>query len=217
MINNLDSDLKFIFGNPSKNLNSLDINIWRVENNPVFYIHYKPTNTFNYLTYTSCYPPHTKNNISLSLAKHIVSIVTNNTENQLKELKERLLDGKHQLHIIDYSFTKTFLPKFQTEKNRSITFIRTYDRYHNINLKEFHSCLDKIKNKKPKTCFQKKKLLLSTREPPNLRKLWTIAKFEKLPITKQIKMFILKNVYLFRSNPKRNYWLGTINAFLVVT
>ena len=30
-------------------------------------------------------------------------------------------------------------------------------------------------------------------------------------------MVILKNVYLYRSNPKPNCWLGTINAFLVVT
>ena len=60
MINNLDPDLKFIFENPSKSLNFLDINIRIVENNLVFDIHYKPTNSFNYLTYTSCHPPHTK-------------------------------------------------------------------------------------------------------------------------------------------------------------
>ena len=51
IIYNLDSDLKFIFENPSKSLNFLDINIQIVENNLVFDIHYKPTNSFNYLTY----------------------------------------------------------------------------------------------------------------------------------------------------------------------
>ena len=113
MINNLDPDLKFIFENPSKSLNFLDINIRIVENNLVFDIHYKPTKSFNYLTYTSCHPPHTKNNISLSLAKRIVSIVTNNRENRLKELKEHLLDRKHPQYIIDYSFTKIFQPEFK--------------------------------------------------------------------------------------------------------
>ena len=87
MINNFDPDLKFIFENPSKSLNFFDINLQVVENILVFYIYYKPTDPFNYLTYTSCHPPHTKNNISLSLAKRIVSIVTNNRENRLKELK----------------------------------------------------------------------------------------------------------------------------------
>ena len=99
IINNLDSNLKFIFQDPSKSLNFLDINIRIVESNLVFDIHCKPTNSFNYLTYTSCHPPHT--NISPSLAKRIVSIVTNNKEKQLKELKEHLLDRKHPQHVID--------------------------------------------------------------------------------------------------------------------
>ena len=101
MINNLDPDLKFIFENLSKSLNLLDMNLQIVEYNLVFNIYYKPTNSFNYLTYTSCYPPHTKNNISLSLAKRIVAIVTNNRENWFKELKEQLLDKKHPQHTID--------------------------------------------------------------------------------------------------------------------
>ena len=67
----------------------------------VFDIHDKPSNSFNYVTYTSCHPPRTKYNISLSLAKRIVSIVTNNRENRLKEIKEHLHDRKHPQHIID--------------------------------------------------------------------------------------------------------------------
>ena len=157
MINNLDPDLKFIFENPSKSLNFLDINIRIVENNLVFDIHYKPTNSFNYLTYTSCHPPHTKNNISLSLAKRIVSIVTNNRENRLKELKEHLLDRKHPQHVTDYSFTKIFQQNFQAENNNSNTFITTYNPNHNINLKKFHSCLDKIKTKNLKLAFKRKR------------------------------------------------------------
>ena len=125
MINNLDPDLKFFFQNPSKSLNFLDINIWIVENNLGFDIHYKPKNSFNYLTSTNCHPSHTKNNILLSLAKHIFSIVTNDRQNQLKELKEHLLDRKHPQHNIDYSFTKLFQPRCQTESNDSIVFIRT--------------------------------------------------------------------------------------------
>ena len=160
MINNLNPDLKFIFENPSKSLNFLDINTQIVESNLVFDIHCIPTNSFNYLTFTSCHLLHTKNNISLSLAKRLISIVTNNRENRLKELKEHLLDRKHPQHIIDYRFTKIFQPRFQTENNDSITFIRTYNPKHNINFKKFHSCLDKIKSKEFKTCLQKKKVLL---------------------------------------------------------
>ena len=98
-----------------------------------------------------------------------------------------MLDRKHPQHIKDDSFTKKFQPKFQTENNDSITFIRTYNPNHIISLKKLHSCLDKIKNKELKTCFQKKKVFLPTRQPPNLRELLTKAKFERLPIPKQIK------------------------------
>ena len=60
----------------------------------------------------------------LSLAKRIASIVTNNRENGLEKLKEHLIDRKHPQHIIDYNFTKIFQPKFQTENNDSIIFMR---------------------------------------------------------------------------------------------
>ena len=120
MINNLDLDLKFIFENSSKSLNFLDINIRIVKNNVVFDIHYKPTNSLHKLS------PYTN---------RIVSIVTNTRENQLKKPKEHLLHRKHPQHIIDHSFTNIFQPKSQTENNDSITFIRTYNPIHNINLK----------------------------------------------------------------------------------
>ena len=116
MINNLDPDLKFTFENPSKSLNFLDINIWIVESNLVFDIHYKSANSFNYLTCTSYHPPHIKNNILLPLAKHIVGIVTNSTENRLKELKEYLLDRNHPQHIIDHSFQAKISAKISNWK-----------------------------------------------------------------------------------------------------
>ena len=76
LINSLDEDLKFIFGNPSRTLNFLDIQLKIVNNTLVFDIYYKPTNSFNYLTYSSCYPIHTKINTALSLAKRIINMVT---------------------------------------------------------------------------------------------------------------------------------------------
>ena len=126
---------------------------------------------------------------------------------------------------------KIFHPKFQTQNNDNITLIRIYNPNHNSNLKKFHSCLDGIKNKELKTCFQKIKVLLSTIQPLNFHKLLTTAKFERLQRPKQIKklnfflaltesimkMVILKNVCPFRSNLKTNCSLGTINVLLLVT
>ena len=84
IIHNIHPDLKFIFQNLSKYLNFLDVNLnlQIVKNNVILDIYHKPTNSLNYLTYTSCHPPYTKNNIWLSLAKRIVGIASNNKENR---------------------------------------------------------------------------------------------------------------------------------------
>ena len=111
LINSLDEDLKFIFENPSRTLNFLDIQLKIVNDALVFDIYYKPTNSFNYLTYSSCHPSHTKNNIALSLAKRIINIVTDNRETRLSELKKHLIERNHPSEIIDYTFTKCFQPK----------------------------------------------------------------------------------------------------------
>ena len=74
-----------------KSINLPVINLQIVENNLVFDICYKPTNPFNYLTYTSCHSTNTKNNILLSLAKHFVSIVTNNTRKLVEGIQRTFI------------------------------------------------------------------------------------------------------------------------------
>ena len=55
LINSLDEDLKFIFENASQTLNFLDIQLKIVNNTEIFDIYYKPTNSFNYFTYSRCH------------------------------------------------------------------------------------------------------------------------------------------------------------------
>ena len=93
---------------------------------------------------------------------------------------EHLLDRKHPQHFIDYSLERYFSQNLKLKRTIALHFIRTYNPNHNINLKKFHSCRDRIKNKELKTYFRKKNMLLSTRKPPNLHKLLTTAKFERL-------------------------------------
>ena len=66
------------------------------------------TNSFNYLTYSSCYPIHTKNNIAPSLPKWIINIITDNREERLSELKKQHIERNHPPKIIDCTFTKCF-------------------------------------------------------------------------------------------------------------
>ena len=87
IMNELDPDLQFIFEELTKNINFLDINLKIINNKLHFDVYHKPTNSFSYLHYKSCHPPHTKNNIALSLARRIVRIVIDNANNRLQELK----------------------------------------------------------------------------------------------------------------------------------
>ena len=151
LINSLDKDLKFIFENPSRTLNFLYI---QLNNSLIFDIYYKPTNSFNYLTYSSCHPSHTKNNIALSLAKRIINIVTDNRETRLSELKK---------HLIEWNHPPTFYPN------------------HVINSNKLSRSLGNIRSNELKQCFQKKKIVqLATRQTKNLRKILTKAKIEIL-------------------------------------
>ena len=83
LINELDPDLKFIFEKLTTDINFSDINIKIVDNLLHFDIYNKSTSSFSYLKYNSCHPSHTKNNISLSLARLIIRIVTNNCDHKL--------------------------------------------------------------------------------------------------------------------------------------
>ena len=179
LINELDPDLKFIFEKLATDINFLNINIKIVDNQLHFDIYHKPTNSFSYLKYNSCHPSHTKNNISLSLARRIIRIVTDNSDYRLEELRQNLLKRNHPQKIINYSFTKSFQPKNNKEENKEIiTFIRTY---HNFNYNRFNNCLNNINNRGLRETFSNKKILLTTRQPKNLNKMLVTAKFDLHP------------------------------------
>ena len=110
-------------------MNFLDIELKIVSNTLVFDVFYSPTNCFNCLTFSSCYPSHAKNNIGLSLAKRIIYIVTNNGENSFSELKRHLIERNHPPEIIDY--TKCFRPKLDKNKDLwKIIFTRSFNSAH---------------------------------------------------------------------------------------
>ena len=138
LINSLDEDLKSVFENPSRTLNFLDIQLKIVNNTLVFGIYYTPTNSFNCLTYRSCHPSHTKNNIVLSLAKRTMNIVTDNREKMLSELKKHLIESNHPPETMDYTFTKCSQQKLDKNKDlEKIIFTRTFNPNHVINLNKF--------------------------------------------------------------------------------
>ena len=119
-MNELDPNLQFIFEELTKNINFIDINLKIINNKLHFDANHKPTNCFGYLHYKSCHPPHTKNSIALSLARRIVQIITDNTNNRLQELKGHLLKRKHTEKIIDSHFTNFFQPRIHENNDKML-------------------------------------------------------------------------------------------------
>ena len=107
-------------------MNLLVINIRTVDNQLHFNIYHKPINSFSYLKYNSYHPSHTKNNISLSLARRIIRIVTDNHDYRLEELRQNLLKRNHPEKIINYSFTKSFQSKNNKEENKEIKLLQEH-------------------------------------------------------------------------------------------
>ena len=131
----------------------------------VFDIYYKATNSFNYLSYSSCDPSHTKNNIALSLSKRIINIVTDNKEKELSELKKHLIERNYPSEVIDYTFIKCFQPKLCKNKDLQKISTRTFHPNHVINLNELTRSLENKRSNELKQCFQNKTVELATRQP----------------------------------------------------
>ena len=160
LINELDPDLKFIFEKRTTDINFLDINIKIVDNQLHFDIYHKPTNSFSYLKYDSCHRSLTKNNISLSLARRVIRIVTGNRDYRLEGLRQNLLKRKHPMKIINYSLIKSVQPKNDKEENKEIIiFTGTYNPNHNFNYNRFNNCLNNINNRELRETLSNKKVI----------------------------------------------------------
>ena len=109
LLNSLDPDVKFLLDAIRNASNYLDLTVSKKERQLVFNIYHKPTNSFNYLKYTSCHPLHTKKNIALSLGRRIIKLCSaENHQKNLQELKDHLVKCDHPPNVIDEAFNKLF-------------------------------------------------------------------------------------------------------------
>ena len=109
----------------------------------------------------------------------IIIIVTDNRDYRLEELRQNLLKRNHTEEIINYSFTKSVQSKNNKEENKEIiTCTRKYNRNHNSNYNRFNNCLNNINNREFRETFSNKKVLLTTRQPKNLKIILVTAKFD---------------------------------------
>ena len=179
ILNDMDPDLKFIMDNMSEENNFLDVKMEiNDENELEFDVYYKPTNSFGYLRFTSCHPYHTRKNIATSLAKRIIRIVSHNRGERIDHLVDNLRSRNYPKKIINEALVKVFQPKRYAETEEIITFTHTHNPNHVYDKKLIADCLEGPVSKSLQKTFGKTKTLITTRQPPNLRKLLVRAKFD---------------------------------------
>ena len=188
ILQNLHENIKFTMEKHDEALPFLDILIIKEGRSIKTDIYYKPTDTKQYLHFRSSHERHVKTNLPYSLARRICTIVIdpNLRRQRLSELQNLLKlrgfpkslidDGIERALSLDIKTLRT--PKRKIRDSNVITFVST----HNPNNSEAFTT---IKNNLPilRQCpkfdrfLNKHKLIKSKRQPNNLKKSLTRAKF----------------------------------------
>ena len=187
ILNNLDPDLRFILDQIARSVHYLDVQPSIVNKELLFDMFYKPTNSFTYLKYSSCHPRHTRNNIAGSLARRIIQLVSTEEGRQqrLDDLSVHLQQRGHTEENINMAFLKVMQPRQAPPQGESIVFTRTFNPGHVFDKNAIKSCITGVKRRELVKSFGQKRILLATRQPPNLKKLLTSAKFHLNPTPRE--------------------------------
>jgi hypothetical protein len=152
---------------------------------------YKETDSHQYLLFNSCHPSHTKRNIPFNLARRICTIVTNEElrTKRLIELTTYLQRKKYPLDLITEAIRKAKqIPITELRKVNRKTYSKTLPteipfvitnnpRNHNI-FNTTRNCFPIIQQSENlKDIINQKEIIYCRKQPPNLKKLLTKAKF----------------------------------------
>lgn len=190
-LNSLDPNIKFTvdrgeYIDNKQIINMLDITIILHDSKVIeTEIFYKETNTHDYLHYDSHHPHHIKNNIPYTLAKRIMIFTSNPEKEELRltELKSWLLDCQYPVKVINKSFYNARLqgPAPDPSKKEKIIPLITsfYSNYTNKDVvKHTNMLLENCTDETIKLNFKNTRVVLAHKQPPNIQRLLTRAKFQ---------------------------------------
>ncbi len=178
-LNEMDPDLKFIFEDLADEQNYLDVNV-KVDGYELkLDIFRKPTDSFNYLSYGSCHPLHTRDNIALSLAKRIIRITTGDPGPRLSELRNNLVLREHPVHKINEAFAKTFSPRENDKSGDMMVFTCTHNPTQWFNRKQITGIFNNLTGDSMKKTFKDCRVVIGTRQPTALRRHLIKSKFKR--------------------------------------
>jgi hypothetical protein len=187
-LNTLHPKLHFTMDHHNSEISFLDIHLTRQNNKIITDIFHKPTDTKQYLHFKSCHPRSTKCNIPYNLARRICTIVIQPElrQTRLGEMKLDLLKRGYPSKLIDWGIEKASqlsietlrTPKTVAETN-TCAFVYTHNPSNRNMWSTIQTSLDML-NADPrcKRLLHSVQLINSRRQPANLKKLLTKAKFD---------------------------------------
>ena len=171
-------------------VNKSDTKIWMD-------IYNKPTDSKQYAPFMSNHPRHCLKNIPFSLARRIRTIVENENvkEKCFKELKKILLEQKYPKSLIEAGILRAkeipleVLRRPKTAKNDEIIlFTITYNPNNPNDFPVIKQSFDNFQYAKTiSNIFQRKKLVKSMSQAPNLGRLLCRSKFESQHKNHEVK------------------------------
>ena len=187
LLNSIHDKIQFTMEYSRNQLPFLDILIIKNNMNIETDIYFKPTDSKQYLLFSSCHPKHTRTNIPFNLARRICTIVSNiNTRNKrLLELKKILHDRQYPESLIENGIERAKsinIEELRTTKDVSenvsvLPFISTHNP-RNVEVYPFIYQNLPVLRKDPrmKEALGTQKIIKSKRQAKSLKKLLTNAK-----------------------------------------
>ena len=187
ILNSMHTDLKFTLQYSGVQQPFLDVLVKNHGGKIETDIYYKETDSKQYLSFNSCHPRHTKVNIPYNLARRLRTIVSEEhvVQTRMKELKAFLIKQKYPIQIIEHGINRAMsLDKatLRTVKEKYEEKIIPYVSTHNPKDPEMYKViLDHVpilkEDDKMRNILNNYKLIKSKRQPYNLKRLLTKAKF----------------------------------------
>ncbi len=191
-LNELHPDIQFTVNISKQEIPFLDVLV--IKNGSVIHtdVYSKPTDTKNYLLFSSCHPRHVKSGIPKTLATRLITIVSNDKtlQKRLEELKHDLLQRGYPESLISHGFSLAKLKSRETllqqrEYNDSQS-MGTLPLVTTHNPKEFNlyhlvkSTIDTLNSdQRLHSLVSNLNLINSKRQGPNLKSLLTRARFSE--------------------------------------
>ena len=199
ILNQLHPNLTFTMEYSEEKLPFLDILLLKYSNRILTDIYSKETDSKQYLNFHSCHPKHTKTSIPYNLARRICTIVSDQDtqKRRLSELHISLQKRNYPDSVISEGFKKaTSIPRniLLTTREKKAEDILPYVSTYNPNNTEMFRILKGnihilTNDQTMREALSTSKIIKSKRQPPNLKKILTKAKFAEQASRTMHKVF----------------------------